>query len=1021
MYLPIEIKKLVQFYFPLYGIRLTLQKYPYFGIRTSVFRFFRPRHSSALPYIGITDYRHLRTLAYIDYGTLALRKQRLADLDAHNHLIRNGFPRFVCSINTAARSLSRFGHRNPFALALAPQCRRVASHITILFTLTYWLYFVLVHSTHTLRITSFGAHREGFQLKNVPSTRRTTRSGLDTSHIGLTPDELREELISDFRNLSIDDEELFYSLPFGSQLHDHLSPSNSPLYSLSDLPTPSPSPEFNTDSPATTIYPTQQTIQMAEPVTNSIIPMPARGERGAPSFDAARTHQLPRFFKELEYLFGRANVATDDEKKKQLLRYVDYDIEQIWETFAECEDPTKTYEEFKAAIISYYPEASGEFKYSLRDMDSLVGERQRLGITNLNDLSYYHLHFVAITTWLMKKNQLRDLEQQRTYLRGFQPALLTAVMQRLQLKNPDHHPNVPYSIQDVYEAARFILQGAPIAPIVPGVNSGNQGTLNDPTIKTENISAMFSEFTKNIVDAINNGTMNRGRVTQEIRDKLCNFCSMPHFIRECPLVDEYIRAGKCRRNIEGKIVLSTGAWIPRDIPGNNFKERIDEWHNRNPNQLAAATLLNTIVKPTTAPVPIKTIMIGKQVTTSYQLSATDRIAALEAELFTLKARKPAFVPAPRTRAQKARAVAIADEKEEEEVAAARKVPRIVEITEDEDETPAPTARSNAIIPVPPAAIISTSQPTVPKEPEHPYRNAKDAAYIPPTTKNVGSVEKQAPKKTEPAYKTLPPIYDATVAAKVYKRSMETPITLTQEELLSLSPEIRSLVRDITTTRRMQNKDTVTNHGMVQVEETDEEDQTPAMPTFAVQHAHHRTPPDGSIVIPDPIATYYDSLNGEEPDPDKLTVATDTISVRSIFALVEANRKVECILDSGCQVVAMSEETCHSLGLAYDPSIKLNMQSANGDIDQSLGLARNASFQIGSITVYLQVHVIRSPAYDILLGRPFDILTESIVRNFANEDQTITIRDPNTGNKITVPTLARSRSPPQLRINNGQDF
>ena len=55
---------------------------------------------------------------------------------------------------------------------------------------------------------------------------------------------------------------------------------------------------------------------------------------------------------------------------------------------------------------------------------------------------------------------------------------------------------------------------------------------------------------------------------------------------------------------------------------------------------------------------------------------------------------------------------------------------------------------------------------------------------------------------------------------------------------------------------------------------------------------------------------------------------------------------------------------------YDPAIKLNMQSANGTRDWSLGLARNVPFTIGTITLYLQVHIIDSPAYDILLGRPF---------------------------------------------------
>ena len=221
--------------------------------------------------------------------------------------------------------------------------------------------------------------------------------------------------------------------------------------------------------------------------------------------------------------------------------------------------------------------------------------------------------------------------------------------------------------------------------------------------------------------------------------------------------------------------------------------------------------------------------------------------------------------------------------------------------EDEDKTPAPAAKSITPTSAAPTKIILTPQPTITtttRAPEHPYRNAKDAVYIPPTTRNIGAIEKGAPKKTEPAYKTLPPVYDAAVVAKVYKKSMETPITLTQEELLLLSPEICSLVRDITTTCCIHNKDLVTNHNMMQIEEIEESDKVPAILTFAVQYAHHCTPPTGAIVLPDPIATYCDSLNGEEPNPDRLTVATNTTSVRSIFTLVETSRKEECILDSG---------------------------------------------------------------------------------------------------------------------------
>jgi hypothetical protein len=126
-----------------------------------------------------------------------------------------------------------------------------------------------------------------------------------------------------------------------------------------------------------------------------------------------------------------------------------------------------------------------------------------------------------------------------------------------------------------------------------------------------------------------------------------------------------------------------------------------------------------------------------------------------------------------------------------------------------------------------------------------------------------------------------------------------------------------------------------------------------------------------------------------------------------MAFVDNCYWVECILDPGCQVITMSASQCNELGLAYNPSIRLNMQSANGNCNLSLSLARNVPFLISSLTFYLQVHIVQLPAYDVFLGRPFDILTESIIQNFANEDQTIIIHDPNTSRKITIPTVPRT--------------
>ena len=58
-----------------------------------------------------------------------------------------------------------------------------------------------------------------------------------------------------------------------------------------------------------------------------------------------------------------------------------------------------------------------------------------------------------------------------------------------------------------------------------------------------------------------------------------------------------------------------------------------------------------------------------------------------------------------------------------------------------------------------------------------------------------------------------------------------------------------------------------------------------------------------------------------------------------------------------------------------------MQLANQEVDETLGLAHNVLILIGDIMLYVQFPIVRNPAYDILLGQPFDILVESIVQNY----------------------------------------
>ena len=120
----------------------------------------------------------------------------------------------------------------------------------------------------------------------------------------------------------------------------------------------------------------------------------------------------------------------------------------------------------------------------------------------------------------------------------------------------------------------------------------------------------------------------------------------------------------------------------------------------------------------------------------------------------------------------------------------------------------------------------------------------------------------------------------------------------------------------------------------------------------------------------PEHSYTTSLNTvhSTQDPhEEVEVAMESNTLCTILPLVDSKEQVEVILDPGCQVVMMSKEVCNVLALPYNVDVCLNMVTMNGRVNQSLRVAQNIAFFVGDITIYLQVHILRSPTYDILLG------------------------------------------------------
>lgn len=135
-------------------------------------------------------------------------------------------------------------------------------------------------------------------------------------------------------------------------------------------------------------------------------------------------------------------------------------------------------------------------------------------------------------------------------------------------------------------------------------------------------------------------------------------------------------------------------------------------------------------------------------------------------------------------------------------------------------------------------------------------------------------------------------------------------------------------------------------------------------------------------------------------------------VAPCHCLVNAAALVECVYDTGSEVDSISKKKAYELGIPYDEREQLKMTSASGTRSKTVGIAKNIPIELqGGITVYLQLHIVRTDAYDVLLGRPFESLLTVGARNSPDGRHELVITCPNTAECLTIRTYARGDSPP----------
>jgi hypothetical protein len=777
-------------------------------------------------------------------------------------------------------------------------------------------------------------------------------------------------------------------------------------------------------TPAPPAGPTRETTELMDflgqllarasvPPSEPKIPeMPAKGHSAAPKFDDEPAN-LESYFTELEYQFDRCRITSPYDRKVQAVRYLDAAPRRVWRGTESYENDDHTWEDFKDQIYKLYPGSGSEQRINLSDILAFVDANAQAPYPNEKELGAYYRRLLSDTTMMIRGNRMTPREQSIIYLRGLPDLLRRQTTCRIGMKNLDRHPEDLPPIPELYDASAFCVLGGgmtvplssasthnitpiaqtlpysgaslfglmgptpapivPSAPIIPlaapqvqppAPAPSNQPLPFAPGLRAEEFSTLLANSIAEKMSALlapQRSSAPRDRPPQGGNN--CNFCGQAnHYARNCDTAARYLNESRCKRDLQGRFVLMDGTGIRRG-PDENLQQAIDRMAPVRVAAMielvspqvaaAAASFVNTVVTPTE--VSMHADAEGDE--SDDEEPENQYAARCDEDLDHLSNDElQSLVHALSGQLKKTGKPA---------ARGARAAPPKKKPTDLPPPAPAvPT------VPVTPAPISTNSLPTS-------QAVAKVAPAKPPVPQTIVPQVRATDQKSKgkeapgPDFHYQCPIEDKADAKKVFDRILDVSIPVTARELLSLSPDVRKQAKESTTTKKVK---------------------------------------AAAFVGVDPVSNFLHSLDACDCH-EGLIVAKESHALRSIIPIVDGCMPVECILDSGCQIVGMSRAIWMELRSQLNPKHTVSMQSANGTVDRSLGIIENLSFRFGTIELQLQVHVIEDPAYDILLGRPFDVLTESSIKNYRNEDQTITITDPNDSKRVAS-MQTHPRSPPR---------
>ena len=273
----------------------------------------------------------------------------------------------------------------------------------------------------------------------------------------------------------------------------------------------------------------------------------------------------------------------------------------------------------------------------------------------------------------------------------------------------------------------------------------------------------------------------------------------------------------------------------------------------------------------------------------------------------------------------------------------------------------------------------------------------------------------------PSYKSRAPVEIGVDIDKIIERVLDLEISVPLRSLAGVSGQIQKEIRKQVTKSRVPVEQESVGQVYLMSRNGEERIRLENLPvaTYTIVADVIDDIPEGSLVANDPILQYL--AEHKDVRSEDLVVAVASEPLKTIYMNINKLGQEACLLDNGSMIVSMSKESAVQFGLTWDPSLRINMESASNHIEQTLGLARNVRFAVGGINVFLQVHILEKPPYKVLLGRPFDTYTSSVHKTAADGSSELVLTDPNTKVMAVVPTYKRGEGPENMQKQAYQDF